>query len=183
MKNKVAVDGQRHDRPCFFAMTDKKQNGLFWLIPISSRIEKYKRIYAKKVQRYGECNTIYFAKVLGKENAFLIQNMFPITQKYISNIYIDRNTSNAVTISDNEAKKIIHNARDVLKLHNRGINLIFPKIDIIKEKLVKQLHSKQIENKLDKEKMPWNDYLIRLTHERGKKVEQSRNQDQDIERQ
>lgn len=162
MQNKVAIDGKQHDRPCFFAIIDKKQDGVFWLIPVSSRIEKYKKIYARKMKRYGRCNTICFAEVMGRENAFLIQNMFPITQKYISNTYIDHNTLNAVTISDNEAKKIIHNAHDVLKLHNRGINLIFPKIDIIREELIKQLQSKE-QMEPSREKTPWNDYLIQLT--------------------
>lgn len=183
MKNKIAVNGKRHDRPCFFAMIDKTQEGLFWLIPISSRVEKYKGIYAKKVQRYGKCNTICFAKVLGRESAFLIQNIFPITQKYISNTYIDRNTLNAVTISDDEAKKIINNAHDVLKLHNRGINIIFPKVDTIRNTLIKQLHSKeQIKSSEEpsKEKAPWNDYLIQLTYK--EEAKQTKNQDQDIER-
>ena len=162
MQNKAIIDGQRHDRPCFFALTDKKQEGLFWLIPISSKIEKYNGIYVKKMQRYGRCNTIYFAEVMGRKSAFLIQNMFPITENYISHIYIDPNTLNAVTISDNEAKKIIHNAHDVLKLHNRGINLIFPKIDIIREERIKQLQSKE-QMEPSREKTPWNDYLIQLT--------------------
>lgn len=42
MRNKEAINGIRHDRPCFFAITDKRNSELFWFIPISSRVDKYK---------------------------------------------------------------------------------------------------------------------------------------------
>ena len=174
MQNKAIIDGQRHDRPCFFALTDKKQEGLFWLIPISSKIEKYNGIYVKKMQRYGRCNTIYFAEVMGRKSAFLIQNMFPITENYISHIYIDPNTLNAVTIPDKEAKKIIHNAHDVLELHNRGISLIFPKVNVIRAKLIMQLQLKE-HAELRREQTPFNDLLVKMAHE--KKQEKINGQD------
>ncbi len=172
MQNKEIIDGKRHDRPCFFAISDKKYKNLFWFIPISSRIAKYKAIHKRKVQRYGKCNTIYFAQVLGQERAFLIQNIFPITKEYIADIYIDRNTLNAVTISPLDVKKIVSNAHEVLKLHARGINIIFPDIDKIRNKLIEYNVSKNTV----REHTPWNDYLVKLRHEHG------RNKDNEIER-
>ena len=77
MQNKE--DG--HGRPCFFAVVD--DDGLFWMIPISSRVEKYKKVYDKKVKKNGRCDTICFADVLGRERTFLIQNAFPIIEQYI----------------------------------------------------------------------------------------------------
>ncbi|MGM9947532.1 type III toxin-antitoxin system CptIN family toxin [Floccifex sp.] len=74
MKNKEMVNGVVHDRPCFFAFEDNR-TGLFWLIPFSSQVQKYKKIYAHKISKYGFCNTIMFGKVLGHEKAFLLQNM------------------------------------------------------------------------------------------------------------
>lgn len=74
MKNKGMVNGDPHDRPCFFAFEDTK-TGLYWMIPFSSRVEKYRKHYDSKVQKYGRCDTIVFGEVLGHEKAFLIQNV------------------------------------------------------------------------------------------------------------
>jgi hypothetical protein len=52
MKNKEMINGQMHDRPCFFSFTDASTQ-LFWMIPISSKVKKYKGIYQKKVNAFG----------------------------------------------------------------------------------------------------------------------------------
>jgi hypothetical protein len=78
------------DDHVFFAFSDKNQPDIFWLVPISSRIEKYKFEEQKKIKKYGRCNTIRFGTVLGRECAFLIQNMCPVTNRYITP-YIDKN--------------------------------------------------------------------------------------------
>ena len=65
MSNKEISQGQAHDRPCFYAFEDKK-TGLFWLIPISSQVEKYEAIYDKKVAKYKRCDTLVFAEVLAE---------------------------------------------------------------------------------------------------------------------
>ena len=81
MQNKEQANGQLHDRPCFYAFKDN-DTGLYWMIPLSSQVEKYRRYYNLKIARYGKCDTITFGKVLGYEKAFLIQNMCPITERY-----------------------------------------------------------------------------------------------------
>ena len=45
MKNKETIDGQAHDRPCFYAFLDVSTN-LYWMIPFSSQIDKF-RLYNK----------------------------------------------------------------------------------------------------------------------------------------
>jgi len=78
-----------------------------------------------------KCNTIRFGEVMGAKKAFLIQNMFPITLKYISEIYINRLTEKAVRIPKNIEHDIILHANDVLRLVKSGNkNLVFS--DIIK---------------------------------------------------
>lgn len=88
MQNKEKVNGQLHDRPCFYAFQDSNTQ-LFWMIPFSSQVSKFKGIYNKKMQKYHRCDTIVFGEVLGHEKAFLIQNMCPITEKYMKNEYLD----------------------------------------------------------------------------------------------
>ncbi len=115
------------DRPCFYAFEDKS-TGLYWMIPISSQTEKYKKYYNNKIKRYKNCDTIAFGDVLGHEKAFLIQNMSPITDKYINNIYIDKYQNIPVRIDGVLEKTLIKKAKRVLALHRRGVNLIFPDV-------------------------------------------------------
>ena len=79
MKNKDMIDGVPHSRPCFFAFPDSKAPEIYWIVPISSKYEKFKQIEEKKIQKYGKCNTIRFGTVLSRHTAFLIQNMCPVT--------------------------------------------------------------------------------------------------------
>ena len=78
---------QGNYRPHYYAIQDKKNPELYWMIPISSQAEKYKGIIEKKKKRYGKCNTIVIGLFAGKENAFLIQNAFPVIEKYFDHIH------------------------------------------------------------------------------------------------
>ena len=98
MQNKETVNGKVHDRPCFYAFKDHS-SGLYWMIPFSSQVSKFKNIYDKKKQKYKKCDTIVFGEVLGHKKVFLIQNMCPITKKYIKNEYIDSRTNIPVRIN------------------------------------------------------------------------------------
>ena len=123
MKNKE----EGHGRPCFLAIQD--DDGFYWMIPISSKVEKFKAIYKHKTQNGKRCDTIYFANVLGNEKAFLIQNMFPISEKYISGEYCQHSTGNPVMISEIEAKDILERFKRVLALVKQGnTKLVFPNI-------------------------------------------------------
>lgn len=88
-----------HDRPCYYAIKEEKSN-IYWKIPISSKVEKYKKLYKRKINRYKKCDTIVFGKVLGYEKAFLIQNMFPVIDKYIGKIYCDLSSNEFVKIDN-----------------------------------------------------------------------------------
>ena len=83
MQNKDNINGTPHSRPCFFAFKDTKTADIYWIVPISSRFEKFKRIEKDKINKYGHCNTIRFGTVLRRNTAFLTQNMCPATRKYL----------------------------------------------------------------------------------------------------
>ena len=55
MSNKESGNYRLH----FYAIQDKKNQALYWMIPISSQVEKYKVIIEKKKIKYGKCNTIF----------------------------------------------------------------------------------------------------------------------------
>jgi len=145
----INSDGKKHGRPCFYAFNDKKNPLIFWCVPISSKVDKYKWIYNQKLKKQHErgiitpkCNTIRFGEVMGVEKAFLIQNMFPIINKYIGDIYINRLTQIAVRIPLNTERDIISHADEVLRLVRSGNkNLVFPDIITIYNNLINELNA------------------------------------------
>lgn len=135
MQNKEPVNGVPHGRPCFYAFFDEATR-LFWLIPISSRVEKFDAIYQKKVQRYGKCDTILFGEVLGRKKAFLLQNMCPVTENYISGEYIDARTSLPVRVDAALEAELSKRVRKLLALQRKGARLVFPDIAEIEKQLL-----------------------------------------------
>ncbi|MBR3624401.1 MAG: hypothetical protein IKN43_13765 [Selenomonadaceae bacterium] len=136
MQNKEVINGRPHNRPCYISIIEE-DNGIQWAIPISSQIEKYKQIYNKKKK---PCDTIVFGYVLGKEKAFLIQNICPITNRYISKVYINKSINAPVDISVTLKQELKNKAQKVLSLHNKGVKIIFPDVDKIKEKLLEEFN-------------------------------------------
>ena len=126
-------------RPHFYAIQDKKNQALYWMIPISSQSEKYKVIVEKKKRKYGKCNTIIIGKFAGKENAFLIQNAFPIIAEFFDHIHTVKNKP--VTVHNELNRILTENLREVLALHKRGINLIYTDIAKIKMDMEKELEN------------------------------------------
>ena len=134
-QNKEEINGKPHDRPCFYAFKDEGTD-LYWMIPFSSQVKKFKVYYNSKIARYGKCDTIAFGEVLGFKKAFLIQNMCPITEKYIKNEYIDARASIPVKIDGRFEAELICKAKRVLALQRKGINLIFPDVLKIERELL-----------------------------------------------
>lgn len=117
-----------HSRPSYLAIKD---NNILWFIPLSTKVEKYKKIISEKVKKYSSCKTILIKKIAGREQVILIQNAFPTLEKYIQSIH----TINGRTIRVASAieRKIVSDFKFVLSLKEKGINLFFTDIDYIKE--------------------------------------------------
>ena len=137
MQNKDTIDGVPHSRPCFFAFPDARVSEIYWIVPISSKYEKYKHIEQDKIKKYGRCNTIRFGTVLGRNTAFLIQNMCPAIEKYLTP-YIDKNNQ-PIRIDGRVAADVEKSARNVLALAKRGAKVIFPDVFTIFQGLEQQL--------------------------------------------
>ena len=105
-------------RPCYFCFKDRK----------------YKKLYESKKAKSGN-RPVYnfiFGNVLGKKAVFLIQNIFPTTEKYIENKYVNSNMDVEIptTVRDN----VIITSIRVVELAERGINIPF--YDIIEMKKI-----------------------------------------------
>lgn len=137
MRNKEVLDGSSYKRPCFFAFPDSKILDIYWIVPVSSQYEKYKKIEQTKIKKYGQCETIRFGTLLGRNTAFLIQNMCPSTQEYLTP-YIDKNNC-PIRISSAVSTDVIKNAHIVLAMARRGAKVIFPDVFKIYQTLEQQL--------------------------------------------
>ncbi len=137
MKNKE--NGNK--RPCYYCFKSKTYNNIIWFIPVSTKINKYQKIYNYKIQKQIQLgknpsiDTIVFGNVSNTYSAFLIQNMFPVTKQYIDSQYIKNNVP--IRLSNKLQTEIIYKATKVLTLYNNGMkNIIFPDVDKILEKLL-----------------------------------------------
>lgn len=135
MQNKETDNGQLHDRPCFFTYLDQSTQ-IYWMVPISSKLSKYKKIYRDKIARFGSCITIDFGFVLGYEKAFLIQNICPVIPKYIGGEYIDQNANTPVKVDGIFEKNLIQKVKTVLVLTKQGKVIVFPDILKIEQELL-----------------------------------------------
>lgn len=123
-------------RPNYFCIKINDEN-VMWFVPMSSKVEKYKKIIQNKMKKYKKCDTIVIGNYRGREHAFLIQNMFPITEKYID--HIDTIEGKALKVPSETRRDIERKVEKVLLLKEKEINLIFPNVDKITEKLLKEL--------------------------------------------
>lgn len=134
MNNHEIIGGVRHDRPCFYTFQDPS-TGLYWMIPISSKVAKFQSVYNNKINRYGICDTIVFGDILGQKRAFLIQNMCPVVDKYVRNEYLD-SLNQPVRINGALETELEQKALKVLTLQRQGSKLIFPNVLEIEKDLL-----------------------------------------------
>lgn len=121
-------------RPTYFTIKD---GDILWFIPLSSKVDKYKKIIDKKIERYGVCNTILIREVLGNEAVILIQNAFPTLEKYIDHVHIV--DGKPAKVINKTCKEILENFENLIKLKKRGIDLFFIDIDKIKKQMEDEL--------------------------------------------
>ena len=134
----------------FYSFIDS-ETGIYWMIPFSSQIGKFKDVYSKKVKKYGFCDTIVFGSVLGHKKAFLIQNMCPVLPVYISNEYVDKNSNLPVHIEEHIEDILTRKAKKVLQLQRKGKKLIFPDVLAIEHVLLELMVVEQVAATSDQE--------------------------------
>lgn len=130
-------------RPTYLTI---KENKILWFIPISSKVEKYKKIINNKIKKYGKCNTIIIRKIFDKESAVLIQNAFPITEKYIDHAHLFQGKH--AKVSPKLKEEIIELFKETLSMKEEGINLFFADIDKIMKAMILELEESKTESKI-----------------------------------
>lgn len=102
------------------------------MIPLSSRIDKYKKIVDNKKKAGKPCDIIHIVKLDDdRESAFLIQDMFPITEEYIEREYTIAGNHLMLT-SEHTVKTIEQKARKVMGMLKRGVKFTPTQSDVMK---------------------------------------------------
>lgn len=118
-------------RPHYYAFRDNS-TGLFWVIPMSSRVDKYRRIIENRESQNKPCDILHIVKLDNdRVNVFLIQDMFPITENYIQREYTIAENHLKLT-SDAQASIVNKKAKKVLNMIKKGIKLNPTQPDVMK---------------------------------------------------
>ncbi len=123
-------------RPHYYCFEDT-HTGIYWMIPLSSQLDKYKSIVEKKEKAGKPCDIIHIVKLDdSRQSAFLIQDMFPITDEYIEREYTIAGNHLMLT-SEHTAKEIEQKAKKVMGMLKRGVKFTptQPNVIAILEKL------------------------------------------------
>lgn len=130
-------------RPTYYCFKDNNTS-LLWVIPMSSQIKKYKKIEDQKIEKYGESIGVYIGKYNGSNSVFLIQNMFPITEKYIDHIHTVN--GNPVPVSKSIAKEIKKRFNKTMALLHQGKNVVFPDVKRLEQLMLEEIKNEKIQN-------------------------------------
>lgn len=141
MNDPYLKNNKDESRPFYYCVKEVSENqDIFWMIPMSSRVAKYKQIISSKTNNNKPCDGLYICKLPnGVENAFLIQDIFPITEEYIEREYT-LGSHHLVLPYNNDIIELEAKANKIIKLVKRGIKLTPTSPDVLSifEKLNKK---------------------------------------------
>lgn len=108
------------NRPHYYCFEDACA-GIYWMIPMSSKVDKYKKIMDKKACESKPCDILHIVKLPNdRETTFLIQDMFPITEEYVEREY--RIAGNHMVLANERIiKDVEQKARNVVAMLKRGV--------------------------------------------------------------
>lgn len=126
----LKINYENTKRPHYFAFEDS-ETGLFWLVPCSSKIDKYECLIQKKQEQHKPTDTIKIVKIFDKKVALLFQDMFPVIETYIEGRYIKG--GQPVRIADPKLiQELEKNARRVINLLHRGVRFTPTQPDVLR---------------------------------------------------
>lgn len=121
LENKELINGTPHNRPCCYLFKfEGSKKEIYWMVPISSKVEKYKKQYQKSIDKYGICDNISFCYVLGNKRAILPQNLFPVTEEYIGEMYMDKNTNLPISLPADIIAEVNKKSRKKIRYNQTG---------------------------------------------------------------
>lgn len=124
MDDPYLKNNKEGNRPFYYCIKESTgKEDIYWMIPLSSRVDKYKRIIETKLANHKPCDGLYICKLpSGTESVFLIQDIFPIISSYIDREYTIGN-NHLILPYENDISNIEKKADKVIRLLKKGIKL------------------------------------------------------------
>ena len=124
MNDPYLKNNKNCNRPFYYCVKESISNkDIYWMIPLSSKVEKYKKIIKSKVDSNKRCDGLYVCKLPnGKENAFLIQDIFPVTDEYIDREFT-LGSNHLILPYVDDVKIIETKAKKVIQMIKNGVQL------------------------------------------------------------
>lgn len=111
------------------------EKDFLWMVPISEDTIKYRKEIRKKIKLFGACQTILIKKIAKKDYAILLQQAFPILERFVKKEpYKENNKYLRVPIK--VRREVMIAFTYLLLLRKRGNNLFFTNIDYLKNLLI-----------------------------------------------
>lgn len=127
--DKCLKQNDEENRPHFYCIKDDKYD-LYWMIPLSRQYEKCEREIERKRQESKRCDFYHIINIAGSKRAFLISDMFPVTEKYIKREYTISG-SHFILLDQKQINDIRKKASRILHLIKRGIILHNKQPDVL----------------------------------------------------
>jgi len=115
----LKINYDNTSRPHYMAFFDTKTS-LYWLVPCSSKVEKYEKIIERKQVNRKPTDSIKVVKIQGRKSVLLFQDMFPTSARYIKEQYV--RGGQAVYIADPKVvDELEKTAGKIISLLKRGV--------------------------------------------------------------
>ena len=115
----LKINYDKTSRPHYMAFFDTATS-LYWLVPCSSKVEKYERIIEQKQKNRKPTDSIKVVKIQDNKSVLLFQDMFPTSARYIKEQYI--RGGQAVYVADPKlVAELEKTAKKIINLLKRGV--------------------------------------------------------------
>ncbi|MCR5323400.1 MAG: hypothetical protein K6E85_09045 [Lachnospiraceae bacterium] len=132
MNDPYLKGNKSENRPHYYCFRDSNYSTIYWMVPLSSKINKYKALIDKKEKNGQPCDILHIVKLSDdRESVFLIQDIFPITEKYIEREYTIAGKPLKLT-SEHVINEIDKKCKKVIGLLKRGVRFMPTQPDVIK---------------------------------------------------
>lgn len=121
------MQNKSENRPHYFAI--KAENGIYWMVPLSTQVAKYREKIDQDKRRYSDSLFYHIGKIKGEDRVFLVGNIIPVTENYIKKAFTIKGVPYIVK-NKAETKKIKSKVRRYLVLVKQG--RLKPYVDILK---------------------------------------------------
>lgn len=139
MKDPYLKYNKSGNRPHYYCFQEN-ETGIYWMIPLSGRLDKYRHLMEKREQQKKPCDILHIARLDdGRESVFLRQDMFPVTEDYIEREYTVGG-NHLLLSSERTAETIERKARLVMEMLKHGVKFTPTQPDVMR--ILKRLKEK-----------------------------------------